>query len=69
MNVEPRPKIFTENDAHIDPPQGIGLDQNFPCPKHSGHGASPLRVTPANDHASQAGRRIGVAEKDDIHAV
>jgi hypothetical protein len=69
MNAEPRPKIFTEDDAHIDPPQGVGLDQNFACPKHSGHSASPLRVTPANDYASHAGCRIGVAEKDDIDAV
>jgi len=69
MNAEARPKIFTEDDAHVHPPKGVGLDQNLACPKHSGHSASPLRVTSPNDHSSQAGRRIGVAEKDDIHAV
>ena len=69
MNAEAWPKIFTEDDAHIHPPKGVGLDQNLPCPKDSGHSASPLRVTSPHDHLSQARRRIGVAEKDDIHAV
>ncbi len=69
MNAEPRLKILSQDDAHIDPAKGVGLHQNFPGPEHSSYGASPLRVTAPNDHSGQARRRVSVAEKDNIDAV
>jgi hypothetical protein len=69
MNAEAGPKILTEDDAHVHPAKGVGLHQNFPGPEHSSYRASPLRVTPPNDHSGLARRRVSVAEKDNIDAV
>ena len=69
MNAEARPKIFSQDDAHIDPAKGVGLHQNLPSPEHSSYGASPLGVTASNDHSRETRRRVSVAEKDNIDAV
>ncbi len=69
MNSEAGPKIVTQNDAHIDPPERVGLDHDFPGAEHCGYCAGPLRITPPNDDSSQARRGICVTEKDDVDAV
>jgi hypothetical protein len=69
MNAEARPKIFSQDDAHIDPAKRVGLHQNLPSPEHSSYGPSALGVTASNDHSRQARRRVSVAEEDNIDAV
>jgi hypothetical protein len=69
MNAEARPKIFSQDDAHIYPSEGVGLHLNLPSPEHSSYGASPLGVTASNDHSRDTRRRVSVAEKDNIDAM
>ena len=54
MNSEAGPKILTEDDAHIHPPKGVCLHQDFAGPEHSSYGTRPLRITAPNDYSSQA---------------
>ena len=69
MNPEVGPKILPQDDAHIHPPKGVGLHQNFPRAEHGGYSTRPFRIAASNDHASQARRRVCVAEKHHVHAV
>ncbi len=69
MNTEAGPKVLSQDDAHIHAPKRVGLDQNLSGPKHRGHRARPVGITPPDDDSSEACGRIRVAEKNDIDAV
>lgn len=63
MQLQRGPEIISQNDAHIDAAQGIGLDHYPSGAERLGHGVSRRRVTSPGEHPRGAGRRVRVPQK------
>jgi len=69
MNSKPGLEIFAQDDAHVDPAEGVCLDDNVPGAEHRSNSARSSGITPPDDNSSETGRGVGVAEKNNIDSV
>ena len=66
MNRQPGPKVIAEDDAHVHPAEGIGLDHHLPRAECLGHVTGLIWISPPHDDPGRIRHRIRVAQKHHV---
>jgi hypothetical protein len=69
MEVQNRPKVISQDHAHIHPAKCVCLDHNRSSTQYRRHRSCTGRIPAAHDDPCQALRGISVAKEDNIHTV
>lgn len=69
MNRQPGPKVIAEDDAHVHPAEGIGLDHHLPRAECLGHVARLIRISPPHDDPGGICHRIRVTQKHHVQSL